>query len=61
MKKGDRFYLIAAYVLSLWTLIVVGIFVFQGQPLRHCRYLVPIKSHPGIYSCSEYPRPLAKP
>jgi len=32
-------------------------FSFAGVMVapKHCQYLVPIKTHPGIYGCSEYP------
>ena len=57
----DRFYIAAAYFLSLATFILVLEVFLIGQPPKHCHYFVPVKAHPGIYSCSEYPRPLAKP
>jgi hypothetical protein len=27
-----------------------------GKPPKHCQYMVKVKNHPGVYSCSQYPR-----
>lgn len=49
-----------AYLAALFSLVVF-VYLERGQPQRHCRYLVPVKTVPGVYACSEYPRPLVKP
>jgi hypothetical protein len=44
----------------IWvTAVMVGVlFIVQllGVPPKHCQYMVKVKNHPGVYSCSQYPR-----
>jgi hypothetical protein len=50
---------VAEMVFGLLVFLVTASLV--GQAPRHCRYLVPVKSVPGILACSEYPHPMVKP
>lgn len=61
MSGWEHALLTAAAWLSLLTFILVFELVALGQPPTHCHYLVPVKAHPGIYSCSQYPRPATAP
>lgn len=43
---------------TLGLVIVIYWFLLWGQPPKHCRYMVPVVNHPGIYGCSQYPHPI---
>jgi hypothetical protein len=47
-----------AAIFSVLTLVLILELFAIGQPPKHCRYFVPVHGKPGIYSCSEHPRPV---
>jgi hypothetical protein len=61
VNAGQETLLWAAVVFAMIAAVSVVELFLIGAPPRHCQYLVPIKSHPGVYGCSEYPRPRSKP
>lgn len=52
---------VVAALVAVLLLPTVFIFTVTGQPPRHCKYMVAVKDHPGVYACSQYPRPKVKP
>lgn len=45
-------------IFALIAAILIAELAIIGQPPKHCHYFVPVVGKPGIYSCSEYARPV---
>lgn len=58
MSDG-RYYLITFCVIMSATTLLLN--TLLGQPPIHCRYLVTVKSTPGVYACSQHPTVKVKP
>jgi len=43
---------------TIGMILVIYINVLAGYPPTHCQYMVKVKNVSGVYSCSEYPKPL---
>lgn len=56
-----KFMVAGTYVVVICMLPSIFIADLRQQPPYHCRYLVPVKTVPHVYACSEYPRPMVKP